>query len=94
MGPSLSSSYVGADLHDEVLADPDNVLVEGGVMQLAEREAVRDGRFPERVDVRNDVRRVEELLVGAGDRGRSVPGRHAAHAYGRRAGEGVVGSSR
>lgn len=54
---------VGSDLDDVVGTDPEDVGVEGCVMDLAEREAVRHDRIATVVTVSEDVRSVEQLYV-------------------------------
>ena len=51
------------DFDDIVGSDADDVTIESGVVDLAERQAVRNHRLPAGLAVRNDVRRVEKLGV-------------------------------
>lgn len=51
------------DFHNAVWPDSDQVSVEGGVMEAAQRNAVRHGRFTERVGVRQNVGRLDQLLA-------------------------------
>jgi hypothetical protein len=53
------AEYVAADFDDQIGADAEDVVVEGGVMDLAQGEAVRDYRPAQRMEVRQDVRSVE-----------------------------------
>jgi len=53
------SEDVAAHFENAVWTDPDQIVVEGGVMELAQREAVRDDRFASRMGVGKDVRGVE-----------------------------------
>jgi hypothetical protein len=52
-----------AHLDNQIGSDPDEVLVEGSVVELAEGQAVRDHRGSERVHIRHDVRCIEKLLM-------------------------------
>ena len=52
-----------ANLNDEVGSDPDEVGIERCVMQLAQRDPVRDHRVATRLAVGDDVRSVEQFLV-------------------------------
>lgn len=49
------------DLHDEVVADAEDVAIEGGVMELAHGQTIRDDRLSSGVAVGKDVRGVEQL---------------------------------
>ena len=60
--PVLFSQQIGAHLHDVVGSNAEEVAVEGGVMELAQRQPVRDGWFS-LVGVGHDVRGVEQLRV-------------------------------
>ena len=51
------------DLDDVVRPDTDELPIEGGVVQLAEREPILHSRLAARLRVRNDVGGVEQLLV-------------------------------
>jgi len=57
---------VASHFDDEVRPDAQEVPVEGRVVQLAERETVRDDRLPLRMPVRQDVSCVEQLLGAVG----------------------------
>jgi hypothetical protein len=50
-------------LHDTVRRDPDEVPVEGSMMEIAEREAVWNGWHSARVRVRHNVRGFEQLVA-------------------------------
>ncbi|MCI0458172.1 MAG: hypothetical protein L0Z62_14505 [Gemmataceae bacterium] len=52
---------VAADLGRQVGSDPQDEPVEGGVVQLAERQPVGDDGSALRVPVREDVRRVSRV---------------------------------
>lgn len=54
---------VSAHFDDEIRPHADQLLIEGSVMELAERERVGDFRFSRWIRVRNDMRRVEEFSV-------------------------------
>ena len=61
----LLGEDVTADLDDQIGSDAKDVAVEGGVVDLAQRQAVRHYPLAERVGVRNDVRGVEQLTFRA-----------------------------
>ena len=54
---------VAADLYHEIRSNADQILVEGGVVQLAERKAVRNHRSPHGIMVRHDVGCVQQALM-------------------------------
>ena len=55
--------HVEAHRDLEVGRDANDVGVERGVMQLAEREAVGNHRLTERVDIREDVGGLQQLVM-------------------------------
>lgn len=55
--------HLEADLDDENGTDPDDVAIEGWMMELAQRQTVGNGWLSQRVTVGQDVRRVKELVV-------------------------------
>ena len=57
------SKDIGADLDDSIGADAEDVRVVRRVVDLAQRGPVRDHRCAERMRIRKDVGRVEELSV-------------------------------
>ena len=61
MGPSTSARMSSRNPDLQVRVDAEDVAVEGGVMDLAHREAVRHNRVSIRKAVRNDVRGVEKV---------------------------------
>lgn len=64
---------IAPHLHHVVGAHAQDVAVEGGVVQLAERQSVRDDRLPERVRVGQDVRGVQEFAVTQTAHGARLP---------------------
>ena len=61
-----------ADLDRVVGPDCEEQAVEGGVVQLAERDAVADNRFALGVAIGSDVRSVEQFLVVQAAQGTSL----------------------
>jgi hypothetical protein len=55
--------HIPADLDHVVRPDAENMRVERGVVQLAERKTVRNDRLASRVTVRQDVRGLEQLAM-------------------------------
>jgi hypothetical protein len=49
--------------HDKVGSYPEEVPIEGGVVDLAKRESARDLRLTARVLVRENVSRIQQFLV-------------------------------
>jgi hypothetical protein len=71
------SQYVCADRDDVVGGDPYDVLVKGGVVDLAEAQSVGDDGLAARPRVRDDVRRVQNgrsSRMKTGKTGRYRPG--------------------
>jgi hypothetical protein len=68
------------DVDTEVRCDSDEVLVEGAMVDRAQREAIRDHRLAHLLEVADDVRRVEEAnLAEPADRATvAVRGQHGA----------------
>src|SRR5258708_6368165 len=54
---------VEAYLDAQLRRDSQDVAIEGGVMQLAQRKAVGDDRFASGMAIGQDVRRLQQLLV-------------------------------
>lgn len=61
--PVLLIEDILADLHDVVWPDPNQVRVERGMMQRAQRKAVRDRRHAEWIRVWKDVSSFEQLVA-------------------------------
>ena len=61
--PILLVQDLSPNLDDVVGPDPDELPVEGGVVQLAERETILDSRLAAGLRVWNDVGSVEQLLM-------------------------------
>ncbi len=54
---------VASDVHDKVWANPDQVLIEGGMVQLAEGKPVRHHGHSQRIRVGDDVGGIQQLLM-------------------------------
>ena len=61
--PVLFIEDILANLHDIVWPDPNQVRVERGVMQRAQRKAVRDHRHAERIRVRKDMGSFKQFVA-------------------------------
>src|SRR5882724_9396737 len=68
-----------SDFDDQVRTNADNIGVEGGVMQLAEGQAVADPGFTFRMAVGEDVRGVEKLHVAQSANGAVAVSANDAH---------------
>ncbi len=62
-----------AYLDDEIWPNADDVVVESGMMQLAQREAIGDDRLATRLSIGDDVGRVEQFLMPELTQGASTP---------------------
>ncbi len=59
----LFAQNIGPDLNYVVGSNTKEVLIECGMMQLAESQPVRNDRFSSRLGVGNDVRGVKKFVV-------------------------------
>lgn len=59
-GAVLLAQDVLPHFHDEVGANAEEVPIEGGMMEFAQRESIGDDRCPIRLGVRDDVSRIEK----------------------------------
>ena len=66
--------HVLPDVEGEVRTDAEDLVVEGGVVDLARGEAVRNDGLSVRLAVGDDVRGVQELSVLGADRALAVVG--------------------
>jgi hypothetical protein len=73
-----------ANLDDEIRTNPDDVAVEGSVMQLAQRDAVGNDGITAWLPVRNDVGSIEQLFVPELGKVSMSVGKQRAHARGTR----------
>ncbi len=62
-GTVLFVQHVPSQLDDQVRPNPDDVAIEGRMMQLAEGNPVRNDREPARIGVGDDVGRLEKLRM-------------------------------
>lgn len=62
-GAVVFGEDIAADMHAVILVDADDGLVVGGVVDLAEREAVADDRGTALIGVGDDVCRVQKFGV-------------------------------
>jgi hypothetical protein len=61
--PVRLREYVRTDHDSVVRCNADEIRIKRGMMQFAQSDAIVDDRYPLRVRIRNDMRRVQKLTM-------------------------------